>query len=115
MLDRAVTAGPTDNKRGSRCSGWWHLITLRIDRGGNHRDAIVHLPRIVGQVWITGHDVRRQLADRLGLRGKLQIAQITVCRTAIRDEDGVVEVENDWDVRLMNHSFEHRWSQQCSF
>src|SRR5688500_8355873 len=112
MLDRAVTAGPTNHERASRCSRWWHLITLRIDGGRNHGDTIVHLSRIVGRVWYTGHDVRHQLPDSLGRRGKLQIAQITVCRTAIRDEDGVVEVENDWHARLMDHSLEHWWSKQ---
>src|SRR5215213_635926 len=114
MLDGAVTSGPADH--------WWtvlfltrrHAILFRIDRSWNHCDAIVHLLRILGEIRISHHHVRRDATDSFCFPGKLQVAQIAVRRTAIRNKYGIVKIEDYRHAALCDQSLEQRWAEQSS-
>ena len=107
MLHGAEASSPT-NHDWLRISGTFdHLILIEIDRGRNHRHVRIELARVLCQIGIANHDVRRQPANCAGLRRKLEIAEISIRRAAIRNEDRVIEIKDERD-SPSDHPFEER-------
>src|SRR5215213_2136020 len=75
---------------------------------------IVYLPRVLGQVRISSHHVRRKTADSLCFRSKFQIAEIAVGRAAIGNKNRVVKIKNDRHTSLVDQLLKYRRAKQCS-
>src|SRR5439155_27002391 len=114
MLHRAEASSPTNHDWLWISGTFDHLILIEIDRRRNHRHVGIELARILCQIGIANHDVRRQPANCAVLGRKLEIAEISIRGAAISDKVRVIEVKDEWDL-ASDHPFEDRRPKQRGF
>src|SRR2546423_15593019 len=105
MLHPAVTANPNQPDISISPPRRWKIF-FSVDTVRHDRNRRVEPGRIVCKQTIDGDDVIAETKQPVRLARKFQKAEPAVHRTAIWQEDRVVEVINDWHAGVTHPAFD---------